>query len=106
MTDLPDDPHSERIGRYSQILKDGKMLLDTLEEQQHYTNAMTVIEALTHDQLAHLALTVAAGAVLTRAEGGNDGDIWINWWRGVDGGGPDAMDTSPGVMARILRPDS
>ncbi len=54
-----------------------------------------------------LALTIAADAALTRAERGEDGDVWIKWWRGVDSPGeahPEAMDTSPGIMARTLRP--
>ena len=67
---------------------------------------MAAIEALTHEELAHLALTVAAEAVLTRSENAGDGDIWIDWWRGVDGGDPDTMDTSPMSMLRTLRPDS
>ena len=101
-----DDPHRAGAGRYGQSIKDGKLLLDTLQEQRHYTTAMDAIRALSHQELADLALTVAAEAALTRAENADDGDVWINWWRGVDGGDPDAMDTSPGIMLRTLRPDS
>jgi len=34
MTDLPDDPHRAGAGRYGQSIKDGKLLLDTLKEQE------------------------------------------------------------------------
>ena len=67
---------------------------------------MTAIQLLTHKELAHLALTVAADAALSRSENASNGGIWLRWWRGVDGGWPDAMDTSPGIMARTLRPGS
>jgi hypothetical protein len=106
MTDLPDDPHSERVGLYGQIIKNGKLIPDALDEQQHYATATAAIEALSHEELAHLALTIAAEAALTRSEQAGDGDIWLDWWRGVDSGGePDTIDTSPGIMRRTLRPD-
>ena len=106
MTDLPDDPHSQRIGRYGQNIQEGKLLLDALRDQRHYTTAMTVIEALSPQRLVDFALTVAADAALTRSEDADDGDIWLGWWRGVDSGDPQARDTSPGIMRRTLRPDS
>jgi hypothetical protein len=104
MTDLPDDPQSERIGRYGQILKDGKTVHDSLRGQRHYTTAITAIQGLTHEQLAHFALAVAAEAALTRSEDAGDGNVWIDWWSGVDD--PDAIDTSPEMMRGTLRPDS
>ena len=66
-----------------------------------------MMDALDERQFACLALTVAADAALTRAEQPNAGDVWSRWWRGVDSPGeshPDAMDTSPGIMRRMLRP--
>jgi hypothetical protein len=76
-------------------------------EQQHYTGALAVIEVLDQEPLAALALTVAAGAVATRSEEANDGDVWNRWWRGVDSDGDpdaDALDAAPGIMWRTLRP--
>jgi len=89
--------------RFAGIGIDVLLVVQTMAVPAAWT--MAAIEALTHEQLAHLALTGAADAVLTRAENANNGDIWLAWWRGVDGG-PEAMDTSPGMMARTLRPDS
>lgn len=108
MTDLPDDPHQERIGLYGQAIMDGKLLLDTLKEQEHYTSVLHVLSASTPDQLAALALTIAAEAAADRSERANDGDLWLNWSRGVDSpNDPNstAMDTSPSAMWRTLRPD-
>jgi hypothetical protein len=108
MTDLPGDPHQSPIGLYGQAIKDGKLLLDTLREQEHYTGVLHVVSASTPDQLAALALTVAADAAAKRSEQSNEGDLWLNWWRGVDSPGePDstAMDTSPSAMWRTLRPE-
>jgi hypothetical protein len=106
MSDLPDDPHRAGIGLYGQPIQDGKHILDALTEQEHYTGALRLIQALDDRQLTSLALTVAADAALTRAEQAGDGDVWIKWWRGVDSPGesnPDAADTSPGIMMRTLR---
>lgn len=108
MTDLPDDPYQSRIGLYGQAIMDGKMLLDTLREQEHYTGVLHVVSASTPDQLAALALTVAADAVASRSERANDGDLWLHWWRGVDSpNDPNstAMDTSPAAIWRTLRPE-
>jgi hypothetical protein len=108
MTDLPDDPHQARIGLYGQAIMDGKLLLDTLKEQEHYTGVLHVLEASTPDQLAALALTVAADAAASRSERAQDGDLWLNWWKGVDSpNDPNstAMDTSPSAMWRTLRPE-
>jgi hypothetical protein len=108
MTELPDDPHQAPIGLYGQTIMEGKMLLDTLKEQEHFTGVLHVVSACTPDQLAALALAVAADASASRSERANDGDLWLNWWRGVDS--PDepnstAMDTSPSAMWRTLRPE-
>ena len=108
MTDLPDDPHRQGIGLYGQNLKEGKLLLDTLREQEHYTGVLHVLSASTPDQLAALALTVAADAAANRTEQAGNGDLWLNWWKGVDS--PDdpnstAMDTSPSAMWQTLRPE-
>jgi len=108
MTDLPDDPHQARIGLYGQAIMDGKLLLDTLKEQEHYTSVLHVLSASTPDQLAALALTIAAEAAADRSETANDGDLWLNWWKGVDSpNDPNstAMDTSPSAMWRTLRPE-
>jgi hypothetical protein len=108
MSDLPDDPHQSSIGLYGQAIMDGKLLLDTLREQEHYTGVLHVVSASTRDQLAALALTVAADAAAQRSERSHDGDLWLNWWRGVDSPGEPnstAMDTSPSAMWRTLRPE-
>jgi hypothetical protein len=108
MSDLPDDPHQAPVGRYGQAIMDGKLLLDTLREQEHYTGALHVLSASTPDQLAALALTIAADAAASRSERANDGDLWLNWWRGVDSPNDPsstAMDTSPSAMWRTLRPE-
>jgi hypothetical protein len=96
------------MGLYGQTIMDGKLLLDTLREQEHYTGVLHVVSACTPDQLAALALTVAADAVASRSERANDGDLWLNWWRGVDSSNDPnstAMDTSPSAMWRTLRPE-
>ena len=108
MTGLPDDPHQAPIGVYGQRIMDGKMLLDTLKEQEHYTGVLHVVSASTPDQLAALALTIAADASASRSERADDGDLWLNWWRGVDNPNEPnstAMDTSPSAMWRTLRPE-
>jgi hypothetical protein len=108
MTDTPDDPHQTRIGLYGQAIMDGKLLLETLREQEHYTAVLQVLSASTPDQLAALALTVAADAAATRSEQADSGDMWLNWWKGVDSPddpNPTAMDTSPAAMWRTLRPE-
>ena len=107
LSELPDDPHRAGIGLYGQAIQDGKHILDALAAQEHYTGALRMIDALDARQFACLALTVAADAALTRSEQAYDGDVWTRWWRGVDSPGeahPDAMDTSPGMMRRSLRP--
>lgn len=109
MSELPDDPHQARIGLYGQAIQDGKLLLDTLKEQEHFSSVLAVLSATTPDQLAALALTVAADAAAQRTERAEDGDLWLNWWKGVDSPGddnPTAMDTSPGAMWRTLRPEA
>src|SRR5918997_1841726 len=108
MSDLPDDPHQSSIGLYGQAIMDGKLLLDTLREQEHYTGVLHVLSASTPDQLAALAMTVAADAAAKRTERAGNGDLWLNWWKGVDSPGeanPTAMDTSPSAMWRTLRPE-
>jgi len=67
-----------------------------------------VLSASTPDQLAALALTIAAEAAADRSERANDGDLWLNWWKGVDSpNDPNstAMYTSPSAMWRTLRPE-
>jgi hypothetical protein len=83
--------------------------MDALADQTHYKPALKTIETVDHQQLAHLALAVAAEAVAQEVERTGNAQTWVEWWHGVDSPGvdnPDAADTSPALMWRIMRPDS
>ncbi len=58
MTDLPDDPHRAGAGRYGQSIKDGKLLLDTLQEQRHYTTLWTLSRRSRIDGIVALMMSL------------------------------------------------
>ena len=83
------------------------MLHDTLASTEHYLDAFKTIETLDHDDLAHLALYVAADAAATRGEQQASGQVWIDWWRGIDTPDPDDpphIESTPGMLWPIVRP--
>ena len=108
MADAPDDPHELLVGTHGQAIVEGKLLLETLKEQEHYTGVLRIVSAINPSQLAALALTITAESVAERTEEAEDGAI-ERWWHGVDSPNerePTVVDTSPAVMWERLRPDT
>ena len=109
MADEPDDPHELLVGTHGQAIVEGKLLLETLKEQEHYTGVLRIVSAINPSQLAALALTVAAESVAQRTQDADDGAIWERWWEGVDSSqeqNPTVVDTSPAMIWERLRPDA
>jgi hypothetical protein len=115
---MTDDPLHGSSARYGDLLTTGRVLHETLTSIEHYRDALNVIETLDHAQLAHLALYVAADAAATRGQEQASGQVWIDWWRGVDSLDADSLDadylpaagspaegSTPGMLWYIVRPD-
>ena len=101
------DPHELLVGTHGRAIIEGKLLLETLKEQDHYTGVLRIVAAINPSQLAALALTVAAESVAERTEEAEDGAVWERWWRGVDSSDEETsigVDTSPAMIWQRLRP--
>jgi hypothetical protein len=104
---VSDDPLRPSPSRFGDALNTGRVLHDTLTSTDHYRDALQTIAMLDHDDLDALALYVAADAVATRGEQQSSGDVWTDWWRGIDAADPDNppdMETTSAVLRRIVRP--
>jgi hypothetical protein len=101
---MTDDPLRGSPYSLGDPLHNGRVLHEALTSTEHYRDALTTIETLAHDDLAHLALYVAADAAATRAEQQQSGQVWLDWWRGIDTADPPTGDTTPGMLWPIVRP--
>jgi hypothetical protein len=108
MTDEPADPFRPPIDfQFAAALREGKVYVEQLRGCGHYSEALRTISALDERQLAGLALYLAAEARIVEMDQSGDGNVWGKWWRGVDTPGeenPTAMDTTPGMLMKIMRP--
>ena len=106
MSDPYDPFESPWVG--GQELTTGKHLYEALIEQPDFRSASRLVSQLSDDDARVFVFFVAAEEIAKDVERLGSLDPWVAWWRGVDSPGdenPDAMDTTPLQLWKIMRPE-